>query len=60
MLCGYGHDEDELPKVVGLIHLLEDDPGLHEVLDLPDGWEATRESPEQSWVRMKSDPEDVL
>jgi hypothetical protein len=48
-LCGDTHDE--IPRVVGINHLLDRDPSLHEVMDLPDNWEAERESPETLWRR---------
>jgi hypothetical protein len=59
MLCGDGHDATELPRVVGLNHLLERDPSLKEVLDLPDGWEAERAAPGQRWQRSQSPSEET-
>jgi hypothetical protein len=53
MLCGEEHDADEVPKVVGLGHLLERDSALYEVMDLQDNWEAERESVTSSWIKTK-------
>lgn len=50
-LCGGDHPHDELPRVVGLGHLLSRDPSLFELEDLVDGWEATRAGPSSSWER---------
>ncbi|OQX04112.1 MAG: hypothetical protein BWK80_54230 [Desulfobacteraceae bacterium IS3] len=55
MLCGGEHDEDEIPGVVGLGHLLERDRSLSEILDLPDDWEAEKESSHASWTRRRSE-----
>ncbi|HYV50203.1 MAG TPA: hypothetical protein VFA20_35355 [Myxococcaceae bacterium] len=51
LLCGDDHDEPEVPRVVGLNHLLDDDPGIKAVLDLPSGWEAERPGLEAAWER---------
>ncbi|MBU2714106.1 hypothetical protein [Zooshikella harenae] len=45
-LCGYGDHTSEG-------HLVERDPSLNQLSDLPDGWEAERESPENTWLRTK-------
>ena len=50
LLCGGGHDAAELPRVVGLNHLLVRDPSLHEVAGLPVGWEAERSQPGEPWA----------
>ncbi len=55
MLCGGEHDVNEVPKVVGIGHLLERDPSLLELMDLPDDWEAERESSNHPWKRIKFD-----
>ena len=52
-MCGQLHAPGDLPHVVGLDHLLERDPSLAEILQLPSGWEAERSSPEQPWVRRR-------
>ena len=49
-LCGDTH-EDEVPQVVCIGHLLDRDPTLREILDLPDGWEAERQNVEAVWER---------
>ncbi len=50
-LCGKNHAVDEVPYVVGLNHLLERDPTLFELKDLPVGWDAERISTTNVWVR---------
>ena len=50
-LCGGEHDE--VPRVVGLNHVLERDPTLAELQDLPDEWEADRVGPAAPWRRTK-------
>lgn len=50
-LCGAGHEAGELPKVVGLNHLINRDASLNELLDLPDNWEAERENSVSPWKR---------
>ena len=51
LLCGGDHDVGETPHVVGVGHLLDRDPSLQELADLPLGWEAERESADASWQR---------
>ena len=51
LLCGGGHDDAEVPRVVGLNHLIEDDPALRAILDLPADWEAERSRPGGEWER---------
>lgn len=53
-LCGGGHPAGERPRVVGLNHIIDDDPSIREILDLPVDWEAERDSPEGEWVRRPS------
>lgn len=53
-LCGGEHPADELPHVVGMHHLLDFDPSLREILDLPSGHEAERGSTEAPWIRTDS------
>ena len=52
-LCGGAHEADEVPNVVGLNHLLERDPSLRELEDLPDEWEAERASVNDPWIRTR-------
>jgi len=54
LLCGGAHDPGETPRVVGFHHLIERDPSLQELLDLPPDWDAERESVESPWVRTPS------
>jgi hypothetical protein len=53
-LCGGGHEVGETPKVVGLNHLLQRDPTLLELVNLPDEWEAERASVSGPWLRKRS------
>jgi hypothetical protein len=50
-LCGSGHESNEVPKVVGLNHLLERDPSLRELENLQNDWEAERASVNDPWIR---------
>lgn len=50
-LCGGTHPEQEIPKVVGLNHVLSDDPSLNEVMNLPSEWEAERSVVGSKWDR---------
>lgn len=56
-LCGGEHPDEEVPHVVGLLHLLEKDPTLSEVLDIPDGCEAERSDRYSPWIKTKLTPE---
>ena len=56
-LCGEAHDPEELPQVVGLNHLVDDDPTLRQILDLQFEWEAERSSPNEPWIRTACRPE---
>jgi hypothetical protein len=58
MLCAGGHDAGEIPRVVGLGHLLERDKTLYQILDLPDDFEAERKSLDEPWIRTKCEPDD--
>jgi hypothetical protein len=49
-LCGGQHEAGEIPKVVGLNHLLERDPTLLELKNLPGEWEAERTSANEPWL----------
>ncbi len=51
LLCGGSHDDKEIPRVVGLTHLVDEDPSLRAVLNLPVEWEAERSSPASPWER---------
>jgi len=51
LLCGGAHEEGEVPRVVGINHLLDDDPSLREILDLPTDWEAERPAHGKAWKR---------
>lgn len=53
-LCGAGHESNEVPKVVGLNHMLDKDPSLRDVMDLPKDWDAQRVNVGEPWVRTPS------
>ena len=55
MLCGGEHNENDKPVVAGIGHLLQRDSSLLELLDLPDNWEAERQSVNDPWVKRKID-----
>jgi len=44
------------PKLVSLGHLIERDPTLATLHDLPYGWRAERESVTSQWIRHKNNP----
>lgn len=48
-LCGGPHGGGQIPVAVGLNHLIDRDPTLLEVLRLPLGWEAERQSRSAAW-----------
>ncbi|WP_437730194.1 hypothetical protein [Sorangium sp. So ce1335] len=55
-LCGDSHGSDAIPRVIGMNHILEADPSLCDVLNLPDNWEAERSSVGLAWTRTRIDP----
>jgi hypothetical protein len=46
------------PVVVCLHHPIDNDPSLMELADLPLGWCAERERPDEPWKRCEQEPED--
>jgi hypothetical protein len=56
-LCGGQHDPDEVPRVVGLNHLMERDPTLAELRDLPEEWEAERANVGGAWIKAQIEPD---
>lgn len=50
LLCGDAH-LGERPRLAGLGRLVERDPTLRELLDLPRDWTAERSAPGQPWIR---------
>lgn len=54
-LCGGEHGAKEKPHVVGFKHVLDRDPTISQLADLPEGWEAEREDVEAFWVRRAID-----
>ena len=57
-LCGDGHADGDLPKVVGVGHLLDRDPSLEKLHDLPLGWSAERQDVQSEW-RLCRDKDDA-
>jgi len=57
-LCGGDHGANEEPRVVGIIHLLERDPSLNEIADLPIEWQAERNAMGGEWIRTR--PEEPI
>ena len=53
-LCGYVHQGTADYRIVGIGHIIEREPTLQDVLDLPDNWDAERESVDSPWKRMPS------
>ena len=52
LLWGEGHPSDaSFYRVVGIGHVLDEDPSLVETLDLPAGWDAERTSVGAPWKR---------
>ena len=51
-LCGGAHEDGASAyKVIGIAHLLELDPSIQELADLPADWDAERETMDEKWVR---------
>jgi len=56
-LCGQAdHPETSDPMVVGVGHLVDDDPSLLEVSDLATNYEAERQSKSDSWIKTELRP----
>ena len=54
-LCGQAHaDNASMYRVVGIGHVINDDPSLAALLDLPANWEAERGSISEPWIRTPS------
>ncbi|PRP91800.1 hypothetical protein [Enhygromyxa salina] len=59
LYCGSPHkDSGDDYRVVGIGHVIDDDPALREVLDLEPGWEAERSGLGEPWRRSLSPDED--
>ena len=48
---GYEHEDDNEILILHKAHLVARDPTLEPTLDLPEGWEARRETFSADWVR---------
>ncbi len=53
-LCGDDHDPNESLKVLGWKDLVQRDPSLAELINLPNDWEAARLSTGSRWIRARS------
>ncbi len=51
-LCAKEH-KGEIPRVVGIGHLLKRDPSLQGLRDLQEGWEAERSDTHSEWIRRR-------
>lgn len=51
-LCGFS-DHNEDCHLVGIGHLVDRDASIDELSDLPNGWEAERESEHKQWILKK-------
>lgn len=57
-LCGESHPQDASAyKVAGIGHVLDQDPSLLQLSDLPPNWGAERKGVGEEWVRSQFDPE---
>lgn len=57
-LCGGAHEDSSSCRIVSLGHVLDGDFQVGDILDLPEGWGAERDSLQDSWVRFEVDPEE--
>tara|TARA_R110001592_G_scaffold299603_1_gene570655 strand:- start:415 stop:681 length:267 start_codon:yes stop_codon:yes gene_type:complete len=48
-LCGEEHDSNEIPRVVGINHIIERDESLIEIINIENGWEAERSNINSEW-----------
>ncbi len=53
-LCGTNGDEMNV-RVISLRELLQTNPDVAELADLPLGWKATRDTPTDNWCRSACD-----
>lgn len=53
-LCGASHQGTADYRLVGIGHVVERDPTLNEILDLPDNWDAERNNVSATWRRLPS------
>jgi hypothetical protein len=57
-LCGELHPQDAAAyRVVGIGHVLAQDPDLEALLDLPPDWEAERAAKGKPWIRTALRPQ---
>jgi len=50
-LCGGGHEQSEKPRVIGIGHIVANDPSLEQLADLGVNEGAERESLAHPWIR---------
>ena len=59
-VCGGDHEDNASNyRVVGIGHVLEDDPSLRSQLDLQPDWDAERKDLDSPWIRTRSDATDA-
>lgn len=51
--------DGERPIIACLHQPIKNDPSLFELSDLPRGWQARRNSPDEAWERYESEPEEA-
>jgi hypothetical protein len=51
MVCGDQHEDTDAFRVVGICHVLADDPTIEDTLDLPQEWEAERLAVGSPWIQ---------
>ena len=56
-VCGHRDHDDKSFHVVGVVHLLDNDPTLQEVLELKVGWQAERTSMSEAWRLTTIEPD---
>ncbi|HLY74386.1 MAG TPA: hypothetical protein VKU80_09730 [Planctomycetota bacterium] len=54
-VCGGENDSAATGRNLPLDRLLDLDPSLAQLADMPDGWVALRESPDHEWIRSKAE-----
>ena len=54
-LCGGENESVDDAKMVGIGHLIDRDPTLNHLADLPIGWDAERTTINDGWIKYESD-----
>jgi hypothetical protein len=56
-LCGTTNRPED-GRLVCLAHVVEQHPAVEELADLPEGWQAVRDGPNQPWRRIKNEEQE--